>query len=153
LIVFFLVFLLFRLPSSSSLFPYTTLFRSLFFEPVSEMNQSAARHYPSHRLVSSVPRLPLFEKHQYFSSLSSPCKTSFIQVNYNLNRAIFSSFCILACFICLIIVSNFSFSISDFLKKIGFFSVINNGPNNSSFSLKEALEVVYDSFRSAPLIS
>src|SRR5699024_2271198 len=117
------------------------------------MNQSAARHYPSHRLVSSVPRLPLFEKHQYFSSLSSPCKSSFIQVNSNLNRAIFSSFCILACFICLIIVSNFTFSISHFLKKTGFFLVINNGLNTSSFSLKADLEVVWDSFRLVKLIS
>src|SRR5690625_5442645 len=81
------------------------------------MNQSAARHYPSHRLVSSVLKLPSFEKLQYFSPLSSPCKTSFIQVNSISNRAIFSSFCMLAFLICLIIVSNFTFSISHFLKK------------------------------------
>src|SRR5256885_7714138 len=70
--IFFFFFLMIRRPPRSTLFPYTTLFRSR--QPGPDRGGAQAllrRHDPGQTASLSSPRLPRSEEHT--SELQSPC--------------------------------------------------------------------------------
>src|SRR5256885_17205593 len=74
---FFFFFLMIRRPPRSTLFPYTTLFRSLevAVRPVDRAQAvgAARRHHPRQRGVPLVARVVGIRSEEHTSELQSPC--------------------------------------------------------------------------------
>src|SRR5256885_6867620 len=67
---FFFFFLMIRRPPRSTLFPYTTLFRSLFEASIIATDLSGT---PANRANSSVWPTPTQRSEEHTSELQSPC--------------------------------------------------------------------------------